>query len=176
MEKIYQWVCNGYNREYGTNTSAIIAYSLNKNQYPDWGYIDSDVKVRNVRYKPIEVTYQQYDFIRNRGGIVYTNGSISEYINRIIEAERKKREEQKRQREAEAMRQKMERAKAAAEKKEKEKEQMSDIIGFIIFVIYFSVAVLVFIFYANEEFDWIYGSLYSLFWIYCIPIHYFFYT
>ena len=60
--------------------------------------------------------------------------------------------------------------------KEKGSESISrdDIINIILMIIYFTVGVIVFMTYALEEFGWLIGALYSFFWIYCLPIDYFF--
>ena len=172
MKTIYQWTYSGYSRECG-NVSSPFAYSLNKNNYPSWSYIDSDVRVHNVRYYAIKVTWDVYKFLKDYNGIVYTEEILSNYVRRFQEMEKKKREEERMRQEA-LYRQRQDEAKRraeaiAAEKKRKEREETETALTIIGFILYYGIAAGVLFFYALHEFGWVGGIFYSLFWPFCIP-------
>lgn len=173
MKTIYQWTYSGYSRECG-NVSSPFAYSLNKNNYPSWSYIDSDVRVHNVRYYAIKVTWDVYKFLKDYNGIVYTEEILSNYVRRFQEMEKKKREEERMRQEA-LYRQRQDEAKRraeaiAAEKKRKEQEETETALSIIGLILYYGIAAGVLFFYALHEFGWVGGIFYSLFWPVCIPV------
>lgn len=188
MKTIYDWWYYGYQKG-GGHINDRIGYSLSKKDYPSWTSIPKDVIVQKVRYTPCSATYEQYDFVRKHGPI-YTDHHISDYIQRYKREKEMEQQAQLRQIIAHEASQIMAKeqpavhyrpkAKDKEKNKSKNKEKGSesitreDIIGLILWAAYITVGVIVFISYALEEFGWLVGALYSFFWIYCLPIEYFF--